>query len=101
MKVIVTNTRTITIDLEEERKRIRKLFKKQPSYQDALIGVIDAFEKDGYNKALELYFGLPYNEEDEYPLQESMGKWWYQVGGDDFLWENNVENKRKMEIIKH
>lgn len=100
MKVIVTNTRTITIDLEQERQRIMDLF-DNPIYIDSLIGVIDAFEKDGYDKALELYFGLPYNEEDEYPLQESMGKWWSQVGGDDFLWDNNVENERKMEIIKH
>jgi hypothetical protein len=96
MKIIVTNTRTI--DLNEERKRIRKLF-RNPLYRDALINVIDVFEKDGFEKAWDVYFDLPYNKEDEYPLQESMGKWWSQVSESWFLHEKNVKHEQKIEII--
>ena len=104
MKVILTHTTTIEFDLEDERNRVRRCFdkKKERMYRDKLIEVIDIFEKDGYDKAYEAYENLPYNEIDEYPLQESMGEWWYQINGDQFFrYDDNVKHDYKMEIIKH
>jgi hypothetical protein len=104
MKVILTHTTTIELNLEEERNRVRRCFKKKKEapYRDRLIEVIDIFEKDGYEKALEAFDHLPYNEIDEYSLKESMGKWWYQINGDQFFrYEDNMKHEHSMEIIKH
>ena len=98
MIIIKTRTLIIDVDLEEERNRIRRLF-KQKLYQKALIKVIDDFEKYGYSKACDAYDALPYNKKDEYPLQESMGKWWWQMHG-SFEYEKNVIDQTKLEIIK-
>ena len=100
MKVILTKITTVEVDLDKERERITKIFKKK-KYRDPLLKVIDIFEKEGYHKAYDAYNELPYNEEDEYPLQESMGKWWYQINGDQwFAYDDNVNHDYKMEIIK-
>ena len=65
------------------------------------MNVIDIFDKKGYHDAYDAYVDLPYNELDEYPLQESMGKWWYQINGDTmFAYEDNVKHEAKLEIIK-
>lgn len=101
MKIIKTKVTTIEFDPEEERNRIHRLFKKM-KYRDALIKVIDVFEKDGLDAAYEVYDELPYNEEDEYPLQESMGIWWFNIHGDLLYNEKaKVTEETKIEIIKH
>lgn len=102
MKAIITKITTVEFDLDEERNRIKKCFnkKKEVVYKNALLEVIDVFEKDGFNKAYDVYDALPYNEIDEYPLQESMGKWWYQINSDFFMYEDNVKHVHRMEIIK-
>jgi hypothetical protein len=100
MKIIKTKTTVIEFDPEEERQRIRRLF-GNPTYQEALIKVIDVFEKDGLDAAYDVYDQLPYNEEDEYPLQESMGTWWHNLHG-DLLYSKRakVTEDTKIEIIK-
>ena len=97
MKVTLTKVTTIDIDLEKERERIRKIFDNE-TYRNALLNVIDVFEKEGYEKSADAYDALPYNEEDEYPLQESMGKWWWQINGHGFMWEDNIHTEHGMEI---
>lgn len=102
MKAIITKITTVEFDLDEERKRIKKCFnkKKEKQYRDALLNVIDVFEKNGYYAAYDVYDDLPYNEIDEYPLQESMGIWWSQIHGQHFQYENNVKHEHKLEFIK-
>ena len=100
MKIIKTIVSTIEFDPEEERERIRRLFHND-LYRDSLIEVIDVFEKDGLEAAYVVYFQLPYNEEDEYPLQESMGIWWHNIHGDLLYNEKaKVTEETKIEIIK-
>jgi hypothetical protein len=103
MKAIITKISTIEFDLDNERDRIKRIFKRknEEPYRDALLNVIDIFEKDGIAAADNAYDALPYNEIDEYPLQESMGKWWWQINDNDFMYESNVETIRRLEIIKH
>jgi len=102
MKIIKTKITTIHVDLEKERQIIRDFFGGRYSkYRKPLIEVIDTFEKDGYDAAFEKYLNLPYNEDDEYPLQESMGVWWHNIHG-DLLYNRkaNVTIDTKLEIIK-
>jgi hypothetical protein len=103
MQVIITKVKTVDIDLDAERKKIKKGFNKKSErvYRDKLIEVIDIFERDGFNMACDAYDELPYNEVDEYPLQESMGIWWWQIINDQsFNYHDNVKHQYKMEIIK-
>ena len=101
MKIIKTKVTTIEFDPEKERQRIMDLF-DNPIYIDALIKVIDVFERDGLDAAYEAYDELPYNEEDEYPLQESMGVWWFNIHGDLLYNEKaKVTEETKIKIIKH
>jgi len=102
MKAIITKITTVEFDLDVERKLVKECFKKKKEklYRDALLNVIDVFEKDGYSKAYDAYDDLPYNEIDEYPLQESMGFWWYQISGWNFQYKENVSHTLKTEIIK-
>jgi hypothetical protein len=102
MKAIITKTITVEFDLNKERKHIKECFKKKKEkpYRDALINVIDTFEKDGLNAAYDEYDKLPYNELDEYPLQESMGRWWWQINSQSFMYEPNVIQQHRLEIIK-
>jgi hypothetical protein len=101
MKIIKTKTTIIDFDPEHERQRIMDLF-DNPIYIDSLIRVIDVFEKDGLDSAYEVYDNLPYNEEDEYPLQESMGIWWHNIHGDLLYNEKaKVTEDTKIEILKH
>jgi hypothetical protein len=103
MKVICTKTTTIEFDLNKERVRINQIFNKKKNdkkYRESLLNVIDVFERDGLHKAIEAYDDLPYHEEDEYPLQESMGIWWWQINGNEFLYKDNVKEDYKIEIIK-
>ena len=100
IQIIITKTIEIAFNPEEERRRIRRLF-KNGVYRDSLIEVIDVFEKDGLNAALEIYYKLPYNEKDEYPLQESMGVWWHNIFGDLLYCEDSkAKMYEKIEIIK-
>lgn len=103
MRVIVTKRRIVTFDLNEERERIKRAFskKKERLYRDKLLEVIDVFEEHGYDKAVDVYDDLPYNDVDEYPLQESMGEWWWQINGHSmFAYEDNVKHEYEMQIIK-
>lgn len=101
MKAIITKVTTVEFNLDEERKRVKKCFnkKRERVYRDALLNVIDVFEKDGYAAACDVYDNLPYNEDGEYPLQESMGKWWYQINGSQFFkYEDNMKHDYKLEF---
>lgn len=103
MKAIITKTTVVEFDLDKERNRIKTIFDKESEkvYRDALLNVIDIFDKNGYYDAYDAYDALPYNEIDEYPLQESMGKWWWQINGDrKFAYEDNVKHSTKLELIK-
>ncbi len=68
-------------DYDAEVKMINKIFGTKPreKYIPYLIAVLDAFWIDrDIEKMRQLYHDLPYNEEDEYPLQESVG-WMYRL----------------------
>lgn len=106
MQVVITKVKTVEFDLNEERKKIKKSFNKKSErlYRDKLIEVIDIFEEEGLSENLYNHYDtLPYNEIDEYPLQESMGIWWWQITTSDdmFNYENNVEHDTVVEIIKN
>jgi len=92
MKVVTVVVSVVEFDLTQERERIRSLFKrkKEERYRNALLAVIDAFEKGGLDLATKAYDRLPRHKEEEYPLQESMGKWWWQIHGNQFMYEDNV-----------
>ena len=102
MKAIITKITTVEFDLDVERNHIKKCFKKKKEkrYRDALLHVIDVFEENGLYAAYDVYDELPYNEIDEYPLQESMGKWWWQINGQHFMYDENVTDVVTTELIK-
>lgn len=64
MKVIVTKRIIVTLDLNEERERIKRCFSKNKErlYRDKLLEVIGVFEEHGYDKACDVYHELPYND---------------------------------------
>lgn len=67
---------TFNIDTAAERARLARCFKGGESDVFARqTAILDAFERREFNKAIELYNALPYNNTDECPEQEYVGEY--------------------------
>jgi len=71
-----TKLYTHTIDIEQERARINRIFANIDT-RKRLLDILDALEAKDLNKMFDLYDALPYNEEKECPEQEFLGMWFW------------------------
>ena len=72
---------TFNIDIAAERARLLKCFGEEPEVLERQIAILEAFEQREFNKAIELYDALPYNDTDECPEQEYVGEFFMDLVG--------------------
>lgn len=78
MKIQVTKVYEFEFNVEAEKKRIKKGFKKDWELGAKLLEMLDAFVAKEFDKCNDIYDNLPRSTED-YPGQEYVGLWWFRI----------------------
>lgn len=73
MKITTITTKEFEYDEKKELKRLKKCFKGDVLKRQ--LEIFDAFKAQEWDKMKELYFELPYDEEEECPEAEYVGAW--------------------------
>ena len=83
------HTKTITINLDLERERLRNGLKGAQLARH--LELVDVFEAEDFKEFWRLYDALPYDEDLEYPEQELVGDYSaYSLAGFDYTSPSGV-----------